>query len=1449
MKTILIKLGSGVNTKIYCSPIGNISYITDFKEFNGGYVAFGGGAKGATKNETSRILKSFITEIEILVDKKVKIIKCDNETKFKNRVMNKFCKEKGIKREYNVARTPQQNRIAKRRNRTLIKAARTMLADSKLPITFWADAINTACYVQNRTIWDNLMENQMKGSLLATLQLVKLLEYTTLELGSTKDVNTIRPSINTASSNINIASPTVNTAKQSDDFFGDDNDMRSLDEVEVDISNISTIYPVLTTLNTRIHKDHSLDNVIGDIDKRAIGTKWVFSNKKDKRVIVIRNKDKLVAQGCTQEEGIDYDEVFAPVVGIEAIILFLTYVSFMGFLIYQMDVKSANLYERIKEEVYVCQPLGFGDPDYPDKVYKVEKALYGLYQALSAWYETLSKYLLGNGFNRGKIDQTLFIKRQKGDILLVQVRTHLLLRVENVKTTSTLMDKKKALLKDSDGDDVDVHLYRSMIGSLMYLTSSRPDIMFAVYTCAKFQVTPKVSHLHAVKRIFRHLKGKPKLSLWYPRDSPFDLVAYTDSDYAGASLDRKSTSKGCQFLRYRLISWQCKKQTMVATSTTEAKYVAADGCCGQVLWIHNQLLDYRLAFIGEAQQTWLSLILGKKMIKYEALKWIRHVIVCLLETELILSDNLSTARQKVNNASVNLILLAFLKKPQGSEDFHQMVDFLHASHIRYALTKNPTIYVSLINQLWCTASARTLDNGEMELNATVDGQDKTITKASVKRHIKLADADGIITLPTTKIFEHLALMGNTRTKTRRMGIRIPQSNVSSSVADEVITKDMHDGLGRATTTASILEVERWSRVPRYHGGSPVQARPKWLSNLPNEPLLGEGNTSRSGEGSMQLLELMDICTKLAFIESLKDEEASLDHEDSPKQVRMIEEIDEDENVNLVQSSKAIMQESEPSKKIKKKEMIQISLDEEIAQRMLEEEKESLSIKERSRLLIEFIDKIKKMLAGKRAEEKRNKPPTQAQQRTYMSKYIKNIGGYTLKQLKQYSFEEIKMLFDNTMESIRKFVPMERAVGYYKIYKADGSYKTYIFFSEMLNDFDREDLIVLYRLFNEKYATIRLGFDDLMLWGDMKIMFEPDGDDAVWKNHHSQELIEWKLYDSCGVYSLMLEEVSIQLLVEKKYPLPHDTLTRMLQWKLHVNYNVTEMAYELLSEENEEDDDDEDETKTTYKVEGDEDEEMDFITSQLYDDVDIRLNELVDTIKRFVQEEGTDAALTKSDAEIVSPLDIHVHQEVAVTLIEFELKKIFIDKKDKIESYLAALEHRECYEGLKKSYDLDKSFLSTYGKVYSLKRSQKDNDRDEDPFVGSDQGLKKRKTSKYTELAKGPKAKESQSSSSKGDKSKSKSSGNFVPNGKMIVDSIKNGPYIRRIIATPGEPDLPVPVPESFHEQTHEELTETDIKRMDADDQPIQTIILGLPEDVYATVDSCETAKEIWERVL
>ncbi|GJQ91416.1 putative ribonuclease H-like domain-containing protein [Tanacetum coccineum] len=520
------------------------------------------------------------------------------------------------------------------------------------------------------------------------------------------------------------------------DLLSDDQD----NGAEADMNNLDTTIQVSLIPTTRIHKDHPVEQIIGDLNsapqtRRMTKNleKYGFAcfyhkknpkrNKKDEIGIVIKNKARLVAQGYTQEEWIDYDDVFALVAKIEEIRLFLAYASFKDFVVYQMDVKSAFLYGKIEEEVYVCQPLGFEDSDFPDRVYKVEKTLYGLHQAPRAWYETLSTYLLNNKFQRGKIDKALFIKRDKCDILLVQVYVDdiifgstkkelcnafeklmhkkfqmssigeltfflgLQVKQKNdgifirqdkyvaeilkkfgfteVKTASTPMETQKPLLKDEDGEEVDVHLYRSMIGSLIYLTSSRPDIMFAVCACARYQVNPKVSHLYAVKRIFRYLKGQPKLGLWYPKDSPFDLVAYTDIYYAGASLDRKSTTGGCQFLGCRLISWQCKKQTVVANSTTKAEYVDASSCCGQVLWIQNQLLDYGYNF---------------------------------MHTKIFIDNN---------------NLLAFDAKAV---------------------------------------------NDEVQLQALVDRKKIIITESTMRRDLQLEDAEGVDCLPNATIFEQLVLI-------------------------------------------------------------------------------------------------------------------------------------------------------------------------------------------------------------------------------------------------------------------------------------------------------------------------------------------------------------------------------------------------------------------------------------------------------------------------------------------------------------------------------------------------------------------------------------------------------------------------------------------------------------------------------------------------------------------
>ncbi|GJR41311.1 putative ribonuclease H-like domain-containing protein [Tanacetum coccineum] len=277
-------------------------------------------------------------------------------------------------------------------------------------------------------------------------------------------------------------------------------------------------------------------------DKWAIGTKWVFRNKKDERGIVVKNKATLVAQGHTQEESIHYDEVFAPVARIEAIRLFLAYASFKDFVVYQMDVKSAFLYGKIEEEVYVCQPPGFEDPNFPDKVYKVyvDNIIFGsTKKKLSTEFEKLmhDKFQMSS---KGELSFFLGLQvQQKSDgIFLSQNKyvAEILKKFDfaTVKTASTPMEPNKALIKDENAEDVDVHLYISMICSLMYLTTSRPDIIFAVCACV--------------------------------RDSPFDLEAFSDSDYAGASLDRKSTTRGFQFLDKRYYGSKIKCLIMGSTS-------------------------------------------------------------------------------------------------------------------------------------------------------------------------------------------------------------------------------------------------------------------------------------------------------------------------------------------------------------------------------------------------------------------------------------------------------------------------------------------------------------------------------------------------------------------------------------------------------------------------------------------------------------------------------------------------------------------------------------------------------------------------------------------------------------------------------------------------------------------------------------------------------------------
>jgi hypothetical protein len=380
----------------------------------------------------------------------------------------------------------------------------------------------------------------------------------------------------------------------------------------------------------------------------------VFRNKQDENGVVTRNKARLVAKGYSQVEGLDFDQTFAPVARLESIRILVAYATHHNFKLYQMDVKSAFLNGPIKEEVYVEQPPGFEEEAYPNHVYKLHKALYGLKQAPRAWYECLRDFLIENGFKIGKADSTLFTRKVGNDLFVCQIYvddiifgstnkgccdefsqtmvkrfemsmmgelnfflgfqvkqlkegtflcqtkyTHDILKkfnMENAKPIKTPMGTNGHLDLDIGGKSVDQKVYRSMIGSLLYLCASRPDIMLSVCLCARFQSNPKECHLRAVKRIMRYLVHTSHLGLWYPKGSNFNLVGYSDADYAGCKIDRKSTSGTCQFLGKSLVSWASKKQNSVALSTAEAEYVAAAHCCAQLLWMRQTLKDYGYTF-------------------------------------------------------------------------------------------------------------------------------------------------------------------------------------------------------------------------------------------------------------------------------------------------------------------------------------------------------------------------------------------------------------------------------------------------------------------------------------------------------------------------------------------------------------------------------------------------------------------------------------------------------------------------------------------------------------------------------------------------------------------------------------------------------------------------------------------------------------------------------------
>ena len=727
------------------------------------------------KHEVQEVFKRFSSRASTNFGVKIKHIRSDNGTEFKNSGLDDYLDELGITHELSAPYTPQQNGVVERKNRTLVEMARTMLDEYKTPHRFWIDAIDTACHIINRvylhkffkkTAYELLTDKKPNVSYFKVFGAKCWIRdphhnskfapkaHEGFMLGYGKDSHTYRVFNNVLHKVVETVDvrfdetngsqrehlPTVidepapeetikfkatedviPTEESAEEFIPEHEERRAnapeenaeengaeenadqiprrqpahprvakevqvekiIDDIEAPgpltrskashLSNfcghyafVSIIEPTkvdeaflepewIQAMQEELHQ-FELNNV-WELVKRPdprkhniIGTKWIYRNKQDENGLVVRNKARLVAQGYTQVEGIDFDETFAPVARLEAIRILLAYANHHDITLYQMDVKSAFLNGKLEEEVYVAQPPGFEDPKNPDKVFRLNKALYGLKQAPRAWYDTLKEFLMKKGFKPGSLDPTLFTKSYDGELFVCQIyvddiifgctdqrysdefaymmseeyqmsmmgelkfflglqirqqRNGIFISQEkylkdvlrkfgmqDCKGVKIPMPTNGHLCTDENGIDFDQKVYRSMIGSLLYLCASRPDIMLSVCMCARFQATPKESHHKAVKHILRYLAHTPTLGLWYPKGSAFDLIGYSDSDYAGDRVDRKSTSGTCHFLGRSLVCWSSKKQNCVSLSTAEAEYIVAVSCCAQLLWMKQTLKDY-----------------------------------------------------------------------------------------------------------------------------------------------------------------------------------------------------------------------------------------------------------------------------------------------------------------------------------------------------------------------------------------------------------------------------------------------------------------------------------------------------------------------------------------------------------------------------------------------------------------------------------------------------------------------------------------------------------------------------------------------------------------------------------------------------------------------------------------------------------------------------------------
>ncbi|GJU57318.1 putative ribonuclease H-like domain-containing protein [Tanacetum coccineum] len=1321
----------------------------------------------------------------------------DNETEFKNCIMNQFCEMKGIKRKFSMARTPQQNGVAERKNRTLIEAARTMLVDSKLPTAFWAEAVNTTCYVLNRVllikphnktpyelirgrpplidfmkpfgclvtilntkdhlgkfdgkadegyfllgnrpdclfdvdslsismnyvpvapgnktngiagIKDNIVAGPKDSEWDAGMKPTEVDENEASDKSGKHDQEARSKSESTAgpsfdivvpSTPVNTAGPSVSTANESEEqlferfspfknaftlppvpnissmdntgIFGNAYDDEDVEE-EVDMNNVISSYTVPDTSFTKFHKDHPEDQVIGSLkthvqtrhmtkineehglissvhklrrtnhkdfqnclfacflsqmepkkpvqalkdpswveamqdellqfkllnvwtlvdlprDKWTIGTKWVLRNKKDKRGIVVKNKARLVAQGHTQEEGIDYDEVFAPVARIEAIRLFLAYASFKDFIVYQMDVKSVFLYGKIEEEIYV------------------EKALYGLHQAPRAWYGHCQLFV-DMVFKGSMIKTFVSSKRHKDDILLVQVY------VDDIIFRSTkkqMSNEFETLMHDK--------FQMSSMGELSFFlglqVKQKSDGIF-------------ISQDKYVAEILK-------------KYSPLNWKAFFDSDYAGASFDRKFITRG--------------KLKEVGTQRYLSLVVPLKKVGDEA--VHKELGDRMKRAATTASNLEAEQDNGSGPRCQDTILGDVDAQIWFETTSKQFNDPPLPKVNIFGSGKDNMQLMELMAHCTKLCEFVRKKN-RKKCHIYYALTECPTIYISLIEQFWQTAALSTTEDGIHAITATID-EEKQKSKRTQRKEAEVAhdETEHEESVPTPSndplpsgedSMQHNDLMVLcTKLQKQVLDLEKAKSNQAIEIASlkKRVDKLKKRRKFRTTWLKRLKKVGAARRIESSNDSlgaqedASKQGRRFEDIDADAEVTLVNETQERQDEDLMFDTRVLDSDEMFVDATTGEKDEQSTKIDDSTAgdegvTAAKIDELTLAQTLIEIKEAKpkviitvatttttirtkargVVVQEPKERLERKKQEEANIALieswentqamieaDRLLAERLQTREREELTYEEKGKLFMELMEKRRKHFAALRAQEKRNRRPTKTQKRnmkrvnTFVamssetqesnekkvegseekakSSRKKSLGKKrVVKEQQQESPKRQKLGDDketdeheevevNDTVELKKHlvikkdddieidvIPLatkppvivdykllkEGIMVHYQLIRADGSSKRYSSMIRLLQGIDREDLQTLWKLVKTKHGDLRPEDEhERVLWGDLKVMFEPDIRSEVWRNLQGYKVTIKKLIDSCGVHFVSYNFQSLDVvLVEQEH---------------------------------------------------------------------------------------------------------------------------------------------------------------------------------------------------------------------------------------------------------------------------------------------------------------------------